>query len=470
MTDKSERDIAPNGPARIVAASQPEDCLRADSVLPRLAMVSTHGYVAGQPPLGAADTGGQVVYVLELSKKLAQLGYEVDIWTRRFEDQPELEPVAEQVRIIRVPCGGRQFIPKEYLSQRLPQWSENALRFIKKQGLKYQLINSHYWDAGVAGQRLSEVLDVPHVHTPHSLGLWKKRQMENDYPGDDAKFEKQYNFAERIRRERLLYADADLIVATTPPQLDLLLREYEAPAGNCRMIPPGYDDNRFFPVGEASRAAIRQRLGLSGKVVMAVGRLARNKGYDLLIQAFAVLASREPQAVLHLAVGGASLTPLEKTILGELRELAAQLNLQEKVQFGNFIPDEQLADFYRAADLFVLSSRYEPFGMTAIEAMASGTPTVVTVHGGLYRALTFGRHALFADPFDKEDLGITMLKVFRDPRLRSRMARMGAHKARSLFTWTGVAQQLIAAVEQRPGAALVLLSDTEWDEPWNDAD
>jgi mannosylfructose-phosphate synthase len=156
-------------------------------------------------------------------------------------------------------------------------------------------------------------------------------------------------------------------------------------------------------------------------------------------------------------------------ILGELKELVAQLNLQEKVQFGSFVPDDQLADYYRAAELFVLSSRYEPFGMTAIEAMASGAPTVVTVHGGLYRALTFGRHALFADPFDKEDLGITMLKVFRHPRLRTRMARMGAHKARSLFTWTGVAQQLLAMVEQRPGAAVVL-TDNEWDEPWNDAD
>jgi mannosylfructose-phosphate synthase len=445
------------------------DWLRAGSGLPRVAMVSTHGYVAAIPPLGAADTGGQVVYVLELSKKLAQLGYEVDIWTRRFEEQPELEPVADQVRIIRVPCGGKEFLGKEYLIRKLPEWGEHALRFIKRHGLKYTFINSHYWDAGVAGQRLSEALDVPHVHTPHSLGLWKKRQMESDYPADAEKFEKRYNFAERIRHERLLYGEADLVVATTPPQLDLLTQEYEAPADNCRMIPPGYDDQRFFPVGEGTREAVRQRLGFSGKVVLALGRLARNKGYDLLVQGFSVLAAREPDAVLHLEVGGASQTKAEETVLGELKELVGQLNLQDKVRFGSYIPDEQLADFYRAADIFVLSSRYEPFGMTAIEAMASGTPTVVTVHGGLYRALTFGRHALFADPFDKEDLGITMLKVLRHPRLRSRLARMGAHKARSLFTWTGVAQQLIATVEQRPGAALVL-TDSEWDEPWNDAD
>ena len=445
------------------------DCLRAGSPLPRIAMISTHGYVAAQPPLGAVDTGGQVVYVLELSKKLAQLGYQVDIWTRQFEDQLELEYVCEHVRIIRIPCGGPKFIPKEFLCDVLPQWSANALRFIERHGLGYEFINSHYWDAGIVGQQLSEWLNVPHVHTPHSLGIWKMRQMETDYPGDARKFEQQYNFTERILRERNLYNDANLVIATTPPQHDLLIDEYDAPTGNCRMIPPGYDDNRFFPVGEGSRNAIRSRLGFSGKVVLAIGRLARNKGYDLLVQGFSVLAEREPDAVLHLAVGGTNPMPFEQTLMGELRSMVTQLGLEDRVQFGSFIPDEQLPDYYRAADLFVLSSRYEPFGMTAIEAMASGTPTVVTIHGGLHRALTFGRHALFADPLDSEDLGISMMKVLRYPKLRDRMARMGGHKARSLFTWTGIAQQLIALVENRPSAALVN-AEMEWDEPWVDAD
>src|SRR5947208_12307741 len=98
-----------------------ENPLNEQSSLPRIAMISTHGYVAATPPLGAADTGGQVVYVLELSKKLALLGYQVDIWTRRFEDQTEIEPVAERVRIIRMPCGGRGFLPKEYLCDTLPE-------------------------------------------------------------------------------------------------------------------------------------------------------------------------------------------------------------------------------------------------------------------------------------------------------------------------------------------------------------
>lgn len=436
---------------------------------PRIAMVSTHGYVAANPPLGAADTGGQVVYVLELSRKLALLGYDVDIWTRRFEDRPEMEVVNDHVRVIRVPCGGREFIPKEYLCDHLAEWNDHALRFIQQHRLSYAFINSHYWDAGMAAQYLSEVLGVPHVHTPHSIGAWKQRQMEADFPDSRAEFEQRYNFQRRIEEERQLYLACDVVVATTPPQLDLLVKDYDVPAGKIRMVPPGYDDHRFFPVSEASRAAIRQRLGYTGRVVLALGRLARNKGYDLLIEAFTLVAAREPEAMLHLAIGGTELNANEQRILGELKECAAKTGYAERIRFGSFIPDDQLADHYRAADLFVLCSRYEPFGMTAIEAMACGTPTVVTVHGGLYRALSFGRHALYADPFDREDLGIMMAKVFRHPRLRERLARMGAHKARSLFTWTGIAHQIVATVEQRL-AVMVTLDDNEWNEPWHDGD
>ncbi len=450
-------------------ASSSSGDLNAASPLPRIAMISTHGYVAAVPPLGAADTGGQVVYVIELAKKLAQLGYEVDIWTRRFEDQPELEPVTDRVRVIRMPCGGRNFIPKEYLCDVLPEWNEHALRFIRRHSLTYNFINSHYWDAGMAAQHLADVLDLPHVHTPHSLGLWKQRQMEADFPDSTAEFEKRYNFKRRILEERQLYAECAIVIATTPQQLDLIVRDYEVPATKVHMVPPGYDDHRFYPVSEASRTAIRHRLDFKGKVILALGRLARNKGYDLLIDGFTLVAQREPEAILHLAVGGTEMNANEEKILADLRERAAQTGYADRIRFGSFIKEDELPDYYRAADMFVLCSRYEPFGMTAIEAMASGTPTVVTVHGGLYRALSFGRHALFADPFDREDLGITMAKIFRHGRLRTRLGRMGAHKARSLFTWTGIAHQLVAVVEQRVTATVAVDHD-DWNEPWNDGD
>ncbi len=435
---------------------------------PRIALVSTHGYVAAHPPLGAADTGGQVVYVLELAKKLGQLGHKVDIYTRRFEDQPQVDTVDENVRVIRISCGGPDFIPKEYLHRHLTEWSEKALRFIKNENLSYLFVNSHYWDGGVAGQRLSEALSIPHIHTPHSLGIWKKRQMETDYPERADKFEEEFNFRERIQHELIIYRSCQLVIATTPIQLDMLLEDYGLARSRVHMIPPGYDDNRFFPVSQASRQMIRQRLGFSDRVVLALGRLATNKGYDLLIDGFSVLASRIPDARLRLALGGENLDAQESALLKQLHEQVQALGLSDRVDFSGFIPDEELPDHYRAADLFVLSSRYEPFGMTAIEAMASGTPTVVTVHGGLFRAVSYGRHALFADPFDKEDLGITMMKPLKHPRLYGRLSRMGAHKARSLFTWTGIAQQLVALVEGRPVAQA--LDDADWDEPWNDGD
>ncbi|HEV2318539.1 MAG TPA: glycosyltransferase, partial [Verrucomicrobiae bacterium] len=229
-----------------------EDALNATSRFPRIAMVSTHGYVSAHPAFGTADTGGQMVYVLELSKKLGQLGYEVDIWTRRFEDQPEIESVGEHVRILRMPCAGRNFIPKEHLFEYLPEWNTNALRFIEHHQLKYEFINSHYWDGGLAGQHLSRALAVPHIHTPHSLGVWKKQQSEAG-AHEPARLEVQNNFARRISQEQLLYAAADIIVPTSPQQQDILLSDYKVAVEKCRMIPPGYDDTRFFPVSESTR-------------------------------------------------------------------------------------------------------------------------------------------------------------------------------------------------------------------------
>ncbi|MBS1911067.1 MAG: glycosyltransferase [Bacteroidetes bacterium] len=435
--------------------------------LPRIAMISTHGYVAATPPFGAADTGGQVAYVLELSRKLAQFGYAVDIWTRRFEQQEALEYVADNVQIIRVPCGSSEFIPKEYLHRETPEWVGNALSYIEDHGIVYEFINSHYWDAGVAGEQLASVLGVPHVHTPHSLGIWKLRQMEQDFPESQSSFEQKYNFSERIEHERSIYQSSSLVIATTPAQVDMLREDYAIPVERIAIIPPGYDDTRFYPVGEPMRDVIRARLGFSGTVILALGRLALNKGYDLLVRAFAVAAARVDDAVLYLAVGGTETTPQEERMLEELRVLANSLGIADRIHIAGFIPDEDLADYYRAADLFVLSSRYEPVGMTAIEAMACGTPTVVTMHGGLWQALTYGRHALFADPFDAEDLGITMLKPLRYTRLRARMSRMSASRTRELFTWTGIAQQFLSAVGQGI-SSMASLTDGEddWAEPW----
>ena len=412
----------------------------------RIMMISTHGYVSGEPEFGKPDTGGQVVYVLEVSKCLARMGYSVDILTRRFEDQPLFEKLGDLVRLIRFECGGRDFIPKELLCETIPEWVENASRWMKTEAIHYGLINSHYWDAGLAGQSLANRFNTVHVHTPHSIGAWKRDQMDSTLEEKEEK----YNFSTRIREEKVIYDECDLLIATTPVQREILTGEnYDTPLQKIHVIPPGYDDQRFFPVSLASRQLIKQQLGLQGTVILALGRIAMNKGYDLLLRAMPIVFERFADAHLVLAIGSTSPSAGEIAMRRSLQNLANQLGISKRVVFKDYINDDELPDYYRAADVFALSSRYEPFGMTAIEAMACGTPTVVTTEGGLCEQVDWGIEALHADPFDPEAFGHAIVTVLQHSAVSSRLSKFGPRKARSSFTWTRIAQQLLAFLEIR---------------------
>jgi mannosylfructose-phosphate synthase len=406
----------------------------------RILMISTHGYVSGRPELGRPDTGGQVVYVLRLSEALARLGYRVDIMTRRFEDQPAVEALDARVRILRFPCGGRELIRKEWLCDVIPEWVDNVERHVRSRELSYAFIDSHYWDAGLAGESLARHLGVPHVHTPHSIGSWKRDNME----GDPVELDRQYNFTRRIRDERAIYHAADAIVATTPQQRQILMgADYEVAAERTVVVPPGFDDRRFFPVSSASRLGVKRALGIDGPLILALGRIAANKGYDLLLRSMPTVLARVPDARLLLAIGSTDPTPGEIRQTDELRRLARDLGIDHHVTFHDYVSDDDLADTYRAADVFALSSRYEPFGMTAIEAMACGTPVVVTTEGGLWEMVAWGLEALYANPLDPDAFGHAITTVLQYPKVAEQLARFGAYRARSSFTWNGIAQRLV---------------------------
>jgi mannosylfructose-phosphate synthase len=409
--------------------------------LRRILMISTHGYVAAEPELGRPDTGGQVVYVLKLSEALARLGYRVDIMTRRFEGQAATEAVNDRVRIVRIPSGGSALIRKEWMCDTMPEWIENAHRFIQAKNLSYAFIDSHYWDAGLAGDELARRLGIAHVHTPHSIGSWKRDNMA----GDPKDLDREYNFTRRIRDERAIYDAADALIATTPQQREILVHgEYDVPSEKVAMIPPGFDDTQFFPVSSATRQALKRELGVEGPLILALGRVAANKGYDLLLRSLPAVVSRVPGTHLLLAIGSTDPTPGEIRQVDELHRLAGELGIADNVLFRDYIPDDLLADTFRAADVFALSSRYEPFGMTAVEAMACGTPTVITTEGGLWEMVAWGMEALYANPLDPEAFGHAMATVLLYPRVAQQLARFGSHRARSSFTWNGIAQQLVA--------------------------
>lgn len=410
----------------------------------RIAMISTHGYVAAAPELGKPDTGGQVVYVLELSKCLARMGYHVDILTRRFEDQPDSEEVTPRVRILRFACGGKEFIAKETICDFIPEWVRNAARHFRSKHLSYEFINSHYWDAGLAGQELARKLRIPHLHTPHSIGAWKRDNM----PGAPEEKERQFNFSRRIRDEKAVYDGCDMLIATTTQQREILRgSEYDVPLSKISVIPPGYDDTRFYPVSLGTRQALKRELKLDGPIVLALGRMASNKGYDLLVRAMAPVFQRIADAKLLLAIGATQPNGEEREQIAALKALAAELRIADRILFHDYIPDDELPDYYRAADVFALSSRYEPFGMTAIEAMACGTPTVITTEGGLWEQVTWGLEALYANPNDTDAFGHAILEILQYPQVSDQLARFGSQKARSHFTWTGISQQLLSLVE-----------------------
>lgn len=371
-----------------------------------LMLISLHGYVAARPELGKPDTGGQVVFVLELAKRFARLGYRVDAITRRFEDQPEEDRVNDNLRVWRVPFGGPDFIRKEDMHDHFNDFVTNLLAAVRTRELLCDLVNSHYWDAGASGQKIAEELQIPHIHTPHSLDWWKAKDMKSLGEGTAA----NYRFEERIRREFLLFRTCDHVIVTSKQQA---------------------------------------RLGMSENEIYVVGRAATNRGYDLIIQALPQLLKMQPQARLVLATGANSDEDLK--LLETWKQLAAEAGVADNIDWRDYIPDNELADYYRAAGVFALPSRYEPFGMTAVEAMACGTPTVLTTRGGLHEQVEFGRHALVADPMRPEEFAAMLNMPMQHRWLRVRLETEGACFARRAFGWTGIARRTIDIFERFRG-------------------
>jgi mannosylfructose-phosphate synthase len=409
----------------------------------RICMLSTHGYFDPEPILGATDTGGQVTYVLELSKHLAQLGCKVDIYTRRFADRSEVDPVNEEVRVIRIPSGPNEFIRKEDLFPHLDELADNMLAFMDKNGLRYEVYHSHYWDAGYVSMRLTEKLGTHYFYTAHSLGAWKKEQMG----GDPEEMEKLFKFSERIHWENIIFRKARAQTVTTIDGKQNYKRLYGFESPSLVIIPPGVDTKRFRPLlpGERDRT-----LDVPGRYIFALSRIDSNKGHDSLIRAFEGVA-RQCEAVL--LIGGGSKNPKqhEMDVKARLEKLVAELDLGDRVKFTGYIPDDDLATYYRKAAVFVLPSKYEPFGMTTLEAMSCGTPVIATRFGGIKDDLEHGVDSLLVDPTDPKEFSKAMFDVLTDEKLASKLSENGRKTIDRTFSWESIAARTIKFYEQFGG-------------------
>lgn len=417
----------------------------------RILMISTHGYFGRKPSLGLPDTGGQVVFVIKLSKALAKSGFKVDILTRQFEDFPQVENINGDVQIVRFPCGGKDFIPKEQLIESLPELIDGFTQYCKNNNLQYESIDSHYWDAGFVGMRLGEILDIPIIFTPHSLGIWKKMKMEETLVKkgigiDEEEFEREYNFKKRNETEKMIMNNAGKVIATTPQQKDIICEKYEIREEKVAVITPGFDVNKFKKIGNKPLTEVAAELKLPDRFILTVGRIASNKGYDLLLEAMKYVLEEIPDIKLVLRIGSQEPTEDEIRQKYELLKLSENLGISDKVLFLNYI--EELEYVYNAASVFVLASTYEPFGMVAIEAMACGTPAVVTDKGGLKYYLEDGKDAMIVNPYDTGKLAKTIITLLKDQNLYNDISQKGYNKAHSMFTWGMIADKTLQIIRQ----------------------
>jgi D-inositol-3-phosphate glycosyltransferase len=399
----------------------------------RVAMVSVHTSPLDQP--GTGDAGGMNVYVVELSRRLAELGVEVDVITRaKSSDLPPTVEMAPGVTVRHVTAGPFEGLAKEDLPAQLCAFTAGLMRIeaVREPGW-YDLVHSHYWLSGQVAWLAAERWDVPLVHTMHTMAKVKNLTLaEGDTPEPVAR---------EIGEAQVVEA-ADRLVANTDEEAKSLVELYDADPARVVTVPPGVDLDLFRP-GSAPLA--RQRLGLpaDAAVLLFVGRIQPLKAPDVLLRAVARLLEAKPELAQRLVVavvGGLSGSGL--THPDSLTGLTSQLGLSELVRFTDPVPQPLLADWYRAADLTVVPSYSESFGLVAIESQACGTPVVATAVGGLPTAVRDGVSGVLVESHAPDDYARVIGDLLTNDERRRALGR-GAITHAAGFSWSATAADMV---------------------------
>ncbi len=415
-----------------------------DRKIKNVCMLSTHGYFDPIPQLGITDTGGQVVYVLQLAKALSIRNIKVDIFTRWFDrSRRQVDPVPNcpDVRVLRIPAGPWEFIPKEEIYTVLPKLTDNLIEFIREKKLHYDLFHGHYVDAGIVTIDAATKLDKPAFFTAHSLGAWKREQME----GDPEDLERKFKFEHRVSEELRIFRSVKAQTVTSEVQMAKLEQLYEFTADNIVIIPPGVDVHRFSPPGPGVRTTDTD---LPDRYIFCLSRIDSNKGHDLLLNAFNRVRKDHPD--VQLVIGGGSPEPerRELEVLESIRRIINEKDIDKSVQIIGYVPDDQLVSLYQQAELFVLPSIFEPFGMTAQEAMACGRPVVASKLGGIKSVISSGENGLLIDPSNAAEFAEAISLLLGDRRLAEGMGKKGHKTIQEYFSWKSIAERYIAFYEK----------------------
>jgi D-inositol-3-phosphate glycosyltransferase len=387
------------------------------ALIRRVALLSLHTSPMEQP--GSGDAGGMNVYIRELASALAETGVEVEIFTRSTSaGQPAVEHPDPGVCVHNVLAGPRNKIPKEELPGLLHSLVAEIEQIRQRQPHgRYDVIHSHYWVSGIAGLELSELWDVPLVHTMHTMAKVKNLLLESGEQPEPRR---------REVGEHRIVDGAARIIANTSAEAAELVSHYGADYDSIDIAPPGVDLATFTP---AFRTRSRAERGVPPEVFHLVfaGRIQRLKGPQILIKAAAQLRARRPEIDLRLTILGA----LSGNKDFNLRHLIADAGMDDVVTHLPPVGALELAAWFRSADVVVMPSYSESFGLVALEAQACGTPVVATRVGGLSRAICHGRTGLLVDGHHAEDWADALEALYDDPATREDMGRAAAIRAES---------------------------------------
>ena len=337
----------------------------------RAAFITFHACPLAAP--GQGKSGGMNVYVRQLAVALGNMGMQIDIFTREHAGVVNrIETIGPNVRVVHLKAGEPDAHIEELYAQ-LPSFLDRLNAFREEEDLKYDVVHSHYWLSAWVGRELSQALNVPHVVTFHTLGLIKMQSRAGEVEQ-----------AERLVVEAEAMATSDRIIAFSPHERDAMARLYDANPGKVSMVPCGVDLSVFRPLDQKTA---RDLLGLNGeKILLYVGRVEPLKGLGLLVETAAQIDSEDG---VRMMVVGADANGGQE--MDRVKQLAKDRDLEDQIDFVGQIDHTELPLYYNAADVCVVPSYYESFGLVALESMACGTPVVATRVGGLSTIIQHGR-------------------------------------------------------------------------------
>jgi len=402
---------------------------------PRIALISEHA--SPLAPSGSVDCGGQNVYVANVARQLAARGWLVDVFSRReCPDAPVVATWLPGVRVISVPAGPARRIPKEALLPHMEAFTNWMKRFVRWQSRPYSLVHANFFMSAWVGVQLRRSLGTPLVVTFHALGKVRRAHQHQADGFPDVRFE----------MEQAAMDEADIVIAECPEDLADMRRFYRIEADRVRIVPCGFDPAEFHPL---PRQRARRLLGMSpGEFsVLQLGRMVPRKGVDTVTEAIAVLRERYGVPAVLYVVGGNSRVPDAAVTpeIGRLARIAAELGIHDRVRFVGQRDRHELARYYSAANVFVTTPWYEPFGITPLEAMACARPVVGTDVGGIRFSVVHGETGFLVPTRDPVAVAGCLARLHRDRSLARKMGERGRARAKEQFTWSSVVEDLLMA-------------------------